>query len=769
MVSSKRRAFPLSLPLALGLISTLQVAGGGCRARPADVTALRLVTTWTDVDVDQLEFSITVDGGAPLAGPTRRPAEPRRLASGEDVVVYFGDERGGTNVTCDVRAFFAGKVVATASGRAHLVARAEAMTKLPLIALPGSKTEAAPCHDDGECASGVCADGVCCRTSCAGACLACNVAGKQGTCSPVPEGGKHPLCADQGAASCGFDGTCDGHSACRKYPLGARCASGRCDGSSITAAAACDGDGHCQMGPVITCAPFSCDPSGDSPRCFATCTTSEQCVRGRSCVAGSCGTKLDGARCEGAAECASGFCVDGVCCDSSCEGACVSCAQVGSLGMCRPVADGVKDPRAICTDAGPASCGPTGACNGSGGCARYPTGTVCRGGSCSGTVLHSAWRCDGAGQCLAGSDLTCAPYSCTGGACTSACQSNADCAPGIVCDTALRSCGKKGLGQPCGGSPECNSGFCIDAVCCDTSCQGPCRSCALGQTPGKCTNTPPGALDPRRACKDLGKSKCDTDGTCDGRGGCRKYPAGTVCGPQTCNGTTSTRTLAPTCDGKGACRAGQMVSCGAYRCNGAVCFSACSSDAECVAPNTCNGGACSERGMGAPCSATMPCVAPLTCIGNTCQLKMTGVTCAVDGECTTGHCSDGVCCDDGPCPLCASCKVAGFVGFCHALPAGSPDTRCTVDPPTSCHQDGTCDGGGACRLYSAGTVCEVAGCAGQIRNNPKTCDGTGACQDNGTTDCAPFVCDPMTRNCFVSCTDDAQCCCKKCGGDNSCN
>src|SRR5204863_6028774 len=125
------------------------------------------------------------------------------------------------------------------------------------------------------------------------------------------------------------------------------------------------------------------------------------------------------------------------------------------------------------------------------------------------------------------------------------------------------------------------------------------------------------------------------------------------------------RTLGQSCDGKGSCLPGQTVSCGAYRCNGAVCFSACSSDAECVAPNTCNAGACSQRGMGAPCSDTMPCVAPLTCNGNTCQLKGTGVVCKSDPECGSGHCTDGVCCENGPCPACQSCKVATFVGFCH--------------------------------------------------------------------------------------------------------
>jgi hypothetical protein len=753
------------------ILACLLALTGACRNGTAEVTGLRIVTTWTDVTIDQLEYGVTDQSGKELVAARRLPAQPRMLSSGADVVVYFDDERGGSDVVGAVRGVFQGKVVGLGQGRAHLVARTVAAAHVGLIALPGSKTEAAPCADDGECRSGVCADGVCCAGRCAGACLACNVPGRQGTCAPVPEGVKHPLCADQGPQSCRFDGTCDGRGACRTYPVGTRCAEGRCDGSSITAAGACDGNGRCAMGPVITCAPFSCEqPADGPPRCLSRCTTSDDCVRGRQCIAGSCGTKLDGVACAAASECTSGFCVDGVCCDSACEGACLSCVQPGALGVCRTVAEGVKDPRGRCPDEGPGTCGYTGACNGNGACARFSSGTICQAATCtSNTVLHSAGRCDGTGNCIAGADLTCAPFACAGGACTSSCSKDQDCAPGQACDLTTMSCGKKLQGQPCTMGSECLKGFCVDRVCCESDCQGPCRSCALGQTPGRCTNTPSGAVDPRSACKDLGKAKCDNDGTCDGRGACRKYPPGTVCGPGSCNGTTNIRTLVQTCDGKGTCSSGQMVSCGAYRCNGTVCFSACSSDIQCVPPNTCNAGACTQRGMGAPCSSTMPCLPPFTCTGTTCQLKQGGAACNTDAECGSGHCTEGVCCEAGPCPACQSCKVSMFVGFCHALSAGTPDGRCTTDLPSTCKQDGTCDGAGACHLYSAGTVCEAPSCAGAIRTNPKTCDGAGSCQGNGTTDCTPFTCDPVGNACFMSCNDDTQCCCgNSCRGDNSC-
>jgi hypothetical protein len=740
----------------------------GCSRRAAEVTGVRIVTTWTDVTVDQLEFRVRDGAGALLTGPARRPAQPAGpLASGADVVIFFGEERGGTEVSCEVSGLLAGKSVATAHATTSLVARMVTTAQVALAPGGGALAEGAPCHEGAECGSGICADGVCCRTSCAGSCLSCNVAGKQGTCAPVPEGVKDPMCADQGAETCGFEGTCDGRGACRKYPAGTLCGSASCDGSNVTAAGACDGEGHCNKGPVVTCAPFSCDPSGTTPRCFSRCRGSDECVPGRVCVAGSCGSKSNGANCTAASECTSGFCADGVCCDFACDGPCLACAQPGSMGICRPVSEGVKDPRGLCNEETASSCGLTGACNGNGGCARYPNGTVCRPATCSGTILHSAGRCDGLGGCVAGGDLTCAPFGCAGGACNSVCARDQDCAPGQVCDPVAHSCGKKGQGQPCSVGTECQKGFCVDGVCCDSACQGPCRSCVLGQTPGRCTDTPAGAVDPRGSCKDLGASKCDTDGTCDGRRGCRKYPSGTVCGAGSCNATSNVRTLDQVC-GRGICSPGQTVSCGAYRCNGAICFNACSSDADCASPNSCIGGACTQRGMGAPCSQSAPCAAPLTCIGTTCQLKDQGSVCKIDGECSSGHCTDGVCCENGPCPACQSCKVATFVGFCHPLASGTADSRCATDPATTCRQDGTCDGAGGCHLYAAGTVCGPASCAAQIRTNPRTCDGLGACQDSGTTDCAPFTCDPSSGNCFTSCSADDQCCCGKCGNDNAC-
>ena len=77
------------------------------------------------------------------------------------------------------------------------------------------------CTQGSACASGFCADGVCCNAACDGLCVTCAAQGSVGTCLPA-DVGTDPRndCADQGIASCGTDGVCDGTGACRKYSLG---------------------------------------------------------------------------------------------------------------------------------------------------------------------------------------------------------------------------------------------------------------------------------------------------------------------------------------------------------------------------------------------------------------------------------------------------------------------------------------------------------------------------------------------------------------------
>src|SRR5690606_8798909 len=43
------------------------------------------------------------------------------------------------------------------------------------------------------------------------------------------------------------------------------------------------------------------------------------------------------------------------------------------------------------------------------------------------------------------------------------------------------------LGETCAGGSECDSGFCVDGVCCSGSCDGACQACDLVGVEGMCS------------------------------------------------------------------------------------------------------------------------------------------------------------------------------------------------------------------------------------------------------------------------------------------
>ena len=167
-----REAWALALAAAVA---------AGCQRDPANVTGLRVITTWRDVAVDQLEFSVYNMDGDRLVEPQRRPARPQPLTTGADVVIYLPDGVGGQDVRCDVRGFADGTLVGTAEGVKRVVAGTVAEATVALQPAPRAKVQGAACNGEDECQSRICVDGVCCQTECAGACRSCAVPGKQGT------------------------------------------------------------------------------------------------------------------------------------------------------------------------------------------------------------------------------------------------------------------------------------------------------------------------------------------------------------------------------------------------------------------------------------------------------------------------------------------------------------------------------------------------------------------------------------------------------------
>jgi len=91
------------------------------------------------------------------------------------------------------------------------------------------------------------------------------------------------------------------------------------------------------------------------------------------------------------------------------------------------------------------------------------------------------------------------------GACTSTCDGAGACT--VVC---------VGPGTSCSGDAQCSTGHCAaEHVCCDSVCDGPCRSCTLSGSAGICTFLGDGA-DPGGSCA--------AGQVCDGSGGCRPGP-----------------------------------------------------------------------------------------------------------------------------------------------------------------------------------------------------------------------------------------------------
>jgi hypothetical protein len=600
-------------------------------------------------------------------------------------------------------------------------------------AVMGSVENGSACTGAAECQSGFCADGVCCESDCSGSCQACNLPASPGLCRPLAKGNTPAApksCATSDVATCGLSGTCDGEGACAKYADGTLCEKGVCDVGGTKGRKVCQ-TGECKATAELTCAPFLCDPT--AVQCFSECTGNTQCVPGRTCDAQkSCGKKQLGGSCQTNTECLSDKCVDGFCCNSPCNGACEACNLTGKQGECTAVAKGVNDPHAICKKEDIATCKTTGTCDGNRACAVYEANAVCKASTCTVNTFAGASKCDGAGNCVAGSTSLCAPFACAATACVQTCKADNECVGGNLCING--SCGKKAEGASCGGDGECSSTFCRDGVCCEGACSGGCRSCNAAGKAGKCTFVAAGVNDPRSVCKDAGSASCKNDGKCDGAGNCRNYPAATECVAQSCNAGNNTGSFRYECDGSGSCgKTKDPVSC---------------------APGHCGGNACTLQ-----CSTSQDCVAPNTCVNGFCGKKPQGQVCNTDSECQQGNCVDGVCCESTCTGACKTCNAPGKAGLCSLAGAGQSDPhRMCSASGTACGTTGFCNAGGACAFASSSTTCGAASCnaTAGLFTAASLCNGSGTCVAQSQMSC------PNRLSC------NASSCLQTCGGDGEC-
>jgi len=427
-----------------------------------------------------------------------------------------------------------------------------------------------------DCASNFCVDQVCCNNACLGTCMACDVAGNEGTCA-FAAAGRQDLNATMPCMGANY---CDGTGVCASglKPNGSTCAAGTECGSTFCADGVC-----CEQSCTAAC--YTCATSGNG-KCVGViagatdsnattkCESPNYCTALHECTAG---LKPNGATCVNDTDCGSAHCVDKVCCETACSGGsntCRVCNSPTALGKCVYAAAG-SDAHNEC--AGEMGCG--GKCDGQGACAWAPATKSCRQAGCQTDLgqITKAATCDGAGKCPAELDMNkdCMGFGCfidTGGqsVCKTDCRTDPECAIRRYCDIVSADSGVDGatvsscpaqfiLGHACSRDTQCLSGNCAIqlgqtvGVCCNTDC----NHCGTCDSTGTCIPDPAGTKSP--TCMDSQSDptgKCG--GVCDGHAHCMYPKSGTACG------------LCKTCDGVGLCN--QMPqdddACGTIECGG---------------------------------------------------------------------------------------------------------------------------------------------------------------------------------------------------------
>ncbi|HXI60413.1 MAG TPA: hypothetical protein VNO55_30335, partial [Polyangia bacterium] len=349
------------------------------------------------------------------------------LLSGGDALQILDYQTRATVQTIPVAA--SGLVAFSADGK-QFYAPVPGENVLAVVSV--GSAQGAACGTGADCASTFCVDGVCCASAACGSCHSCNGPGIPGTCTLVPAGLPDPkgICGDQGAASCGTNGRCDGTGGCQKYASGTQCVPPSCpNGSSTkTLAKTCDGQGACANGgTTVSCGAFLCNGIND---CLHNCRSTADCVTPNLCDLKNnlCGSrKPAGCMCMTTSECQTGlFCTGGVCCDSI------------TSGTCAPL------------PAGSPGCGTSGTGGSSGTGGTSGTGASCvAAADCASGFCVDGVCCDSA--CGAGDPNDCQACSVTAGAAT-----NGTCGPrpsGGVCGATPGICQTAGI---CGGGPTCS-------------------------------------------------------------------------------------------------------------------------------------------------------------------------------------------------------------------------------------------------------------------------------------------------------------------------
>ena len=586
----------------------------------------------------------------------------------------------------------------------------------------------AACSTTPECTSGLtCVDGVCCTASSCPAGQKCNIAPAAGTCK-LPYGA---TCSAASATSCATGNCVDGvccDSAC----------TGQCEACDSPVAGACS--------PVVGPPHGTRGACGGSGACQAQCNGSNRLA---------CGTFPGSGTTCSAAACTSGSAVP----SSTCNGL-GGCTAVTPTA-CLPYTCGATACKTSC--AGPGDCG---------------SGYFCSGTTCAST---------GAAGTTCTGDSQCASNHCVDGACCTV----ASCTSPLRCDAKGDGTCSKPLGATCSADGECGKGHCVDGLCCNSACPGQCEACNVSGSEGTCTQVlsgPPHGT--RAACAGTGTCQAKCDGS--SRTACGAAPGtSTICAAASCTGAALTPTAF--CDGTGSCALASTISCGAYRCGGSACKATCTtatSTLDCNDGYVCKLGACvTTGGAGTVCSDDTECASGhcvdgggslrVCCEAASCPsgsvcaaagskapagqcIKTDGQTCGAPGECSSGFCVDGHCCDTACDGQCEACDISGNPGKCSGVSGpvhGTTRTACSSGGGDICKAlqcDGTKDRL-KCASFASGldVECGPATCTAGKATAASTCDGAGACKPGATVACGAYACG--AKACNSSCTRDSDC------------
>ncbi len=426
----------------------LLLSGCTCDPTAANGTALRIrVNFEPSVDITQVRFSATHDGGALFMPVTRPEVAAGRLDPGGSLLALLPDALEGQTVGCSAVGVRDGMDVASGSNTATVRRGFEVSCPVQLSPPEICSISCAGCCVGNVCETGVDDDacgsgGVACfgcseGQRCVGGACICDTLSCRGGCCL-----NGTTCVDGGTdLACGRGGmVCN---ACRS---GQHCIDGTCECDPSSCGGCCSGN--------------NCLDGGSQMACGAGGLACSICAAGQLCTGGSC-------TCS-ATSCPGGCCNGNVCVDGGTQ---LACGTGGSIcSSCQPFQ--------TCTDG---VCG----CDG-GPCAVGCNAQTCPGGCCSG------------GMCLANTPTSCGTLGVTCFNCVTATTDS--CGTNNTCR-----CGNSP--GPCPSGLHCVGGQCVcDETVCGGCCQGlQCRpgdvKQACGRDGGTCRNCSGGTSCVDQTCQ----------------------------------------------------------------------------------------------------------------------------------------------------------------------------------------------------------------------------------------------------------------------------